>query len=488
MNSFKLVRCDNEESLSHMHEIREKVLFTSGKYDRHHPDDSNPNHHCFIFLLNNIPVATVRLDFINSQETAVRLVAVLPEYQGQKIGSRMLNAVEDYVKQKGITRLVTNSAIDAKKFYESIGFIAENWVDTGEGISRSTTPMVKKFSFNPHLIKATMNDYPVIQSMARFYVYDLSRYCGFISNEWVCPSDGLFTDVDLKNYFQETTREAYLIKISDELAGFALLHHVKSIIDNNWVMAEFFILAKFQGQGIGTEVAEQLWKMYPGKWEVPIIPENKKALNFWRKVISSFTNGHYKDELKEVDYDKHQPKRYILSFDSKEQKLLDTDALLQQSEKIEIEEINPDQAEALCRSITQDLPEYFGIPSANEQYFEGVKHCKNLAAKIDGQYVGLISLNFPYANNSNIYWMAVFRNYQAKGVGRQLIEEACRLARKQCANSMTVETLAPDQAEESYLKTYRFYQSLGFKPLLNIKPEGYEWNMVYLVKQLGNPF
>jgi GNAT superfamily N-acetyltransferase len=149
MNPFKLVRCNNEESLSRMHKIREKVLFTSGTYDRHHPDDINPNHHCFIFLLNTTPVATVRLDFINHQEIAVRLVAVLPEYQGQKIGSKMLSAVEDYAKQKGIIRLVTNSAIEAKKFYESIGFIPENWVDTGEEISQSTIPMVKRLNFNP---------------------------------------------------------------------------------------------------------------------------------------------------------------------------------------------------------------------------------------------------------------------------------------------------------------------------------------------------
>ncbi len=152
--------------------------------------------------------------------------------------------------------------------------------------------------------------------------------------------------------------------------------------------------------------------------------------------------------------------------------------------KVTIEEIDSDQAEALCRSITNDLPDYFGIPSANEQYFTGVRHCKNLAAKIDDQYVGLLSLNFPYPNNSNIYWMAVLKNHQAEGIGHQLIEEACKLAKKQNANSMTVETLSPEESDKNYLKTYHFYQSLEFKPLITIKPEGYHWNMVYMVKQL----
>lgn len=126
-----------------MHEIREKVLFSSGNYDRHHSDDMNPDHHCFIFLLDETVVGTVRLDFLTPQEAAVRLVAILPEYQGQKIGSKMLNDVEKYATQQGIIKLVTNSAVNAKKFYEAIGFISENWIDPGEGTSQPTIPMVK---------------------------------------------------------------------------------------------------------------------------------------------------------------------------------------------------------------------------------------------------------------------------------------------------------------------------------------------------------
>jgi GNAT superfamily N-acetyltransferase len=151
---------------------------------------------------------------------------------------------------------------------------------------------------------------------------------------------------------------------------------------------------------------------------------------------------------------------------------------------IEIEEINQDQAESLCRNITADLPEYFGIPSANEQYFAGVRTCKNLAAKINNYYVGLLSLNFPYPNNSNIYWMAVLRDHQSVGVGSRLVQAACQFAKRANATSMTVETLSPDESDDNYLKTYQFYQSLGFNPLINIKPEGYAWNMVYLVKSL----
>jgi GNAT superfamily N-acetyltransferase/NTP pyrophosphatase (non-canonical NTP hydrolase) len=156
------------------------------------------------------------------------------------------------------------------------------------------------------------------------------------------------------------------------------------------------------------------------------------------------------------------------------------------TESVKIEEINEDQAETLCRKITADLPDYFGILSANEQYFRGVRSCKNLAAKINNDYVGLLSLNFPYVNNSNIYWMAILRDHQTKGFGRKLVEKACQIARKLNATTMTVKTPAPDESDKNFLKTYQFYQSLGFLSLINVKPKGYEWNMVYMAKQLDN--
>jgi len=74
------------------------------------------------------------------------------------------------------------------------------------------------------LILATLIDYPCIQNMARFYVYDLSRECGFISKDWNMPETGLYESFDFKCYFDDPLRRAYLIKVDQELAGFALLH------------------------------------------------------------------------------------------------------------------------------------------------------------------------------------------------------------------------------------------------------------------------
>lgn len=50
----------------------------------------------------------------------------------------------------------------------------------------------ERYKMNITLIPAAPTDYPLIQNMARFYVYDLFRECGFISSHWVLPSNGSY--------------------------------------------------------------------------------------------------------------------------------------------------------------------------------------------------------------------------------------------------------------------------------------------------------
>lgn len=164
------------------------------------------------------------------------------------------------------------------------------------------------------IVEASLDDYPTIQNMARFYVYDMSRYCGHISSEWAIPKNGLYECFDFKVYFEDIERKAYLIKVDEELAGFVLLNKCSTTPSVDWNKGEFFILAKFQGTGLSRQVTELIWSMHYGLWEVSVIPENIRGLAFWRKAISQATKGKYSEEIKIVDYDPDQPKRYIFNF------------------------------------------------------------------------------------------------------------------------------------------------------------------------------
>ncbi|MBA2649581.1 MAG: GNAT family N-acetyltransferase [Legionella sp.] len=161
------------------------------------------------------------------------------------------------------------------------------------------------------LLPTTIADYPTIQNMAQFYVYDASRECGF------CISDnGLYEPNDYKAYFEEPIKKAFLIKVAGEIAGFVLLNEKGIGVKTNWKIDQFFILAKFQGKGIGQQVAHQIFDTHPGHLEISVIPENNAALLFWRKVIGRYTNGVYACESKAVSFDEHQPQRMVLTFNT----------------------------------------------------------------------------------------------------------------------------------------------------------------------------
>lgn len=152
---------------------------------------------------------------------------------------------------------------------------------------------------------------------------------------------------------------------------------------------------------------------------------------------------------------------------------------------IEIEQISGDIAEKTCNEIMIKLPEYFEMPEANEYYAKTIKENINLIAKINDQYVGLISLEFPYHNNANIFWMAILPEYQNQGVGTKLIVSACELAKEKQAKTITLETVSPKDNNMNYLKTYSFYLKNGFVPLFDLKPQNCGWTAVYMLKNIS---
>lgn len=160
--------------------------------------------------------------------------------------------------------------------------------------------------------------YSIIQNLGRFYAYDISRHCGFISSDWDFPENGLYEMLDVNKYFIDSDRKAYLVRVKNELAGFVLLNKIGTNPNTDWNVGEFFIIAKFQGKGVAAEVAMEIWNSHVGNWEVAVIPENIPAKKFWTRTIDAYTNGNYVCNVKQIDYDKHQSQRIIFEFQSTE--------------------------------------------------------------------------------------------------------------------------------------------------------------------------
>lgn len=165
------------------------------------------------------------------------------------------------------------------------------------------------------LCKATKEDKDIIQNLGRFYVYEMSRYCGFLPT-WEVPFNGLFECIDLSSYCEKPDRHAFLVKVEEELAGFVLINKVGSTPDVDWNIGEFFIVSKFQGKGVGSYVAEQVFNQFPGIWETSQIPQNTAAIGFWDRVVSRYSHGQFEKTLKTVPKPKPHP-MIILKFTAK---------------------------------------------------------------------------------------------------------------------------------------------------------------------------
>lgn len=139
-----------------------------------------------------------------------------------------------------------------------------------------------------------------VQNLARFYVYEMTRYCGSLPG-WETPKNGLFECRDLSEYWKNPNHP-FVVEIDGELAGFALICKKGSTQDVDWKIGEFFITAKYQGKGVGKQVACQIFDQLPGTWETHQIPENQAAIDFWENVVNSYTNGNFEKSRKVVEH------------------------------------------------------------------------------------------------------------------------------------------------------------------------------------------
>jgi predicted acetyltransferase len=143
------------------------------------------------------------------------------------------------------------------------------------------------------LNEITEDDLPVLERLAQLYMYDFSEHAHGDVDE-----DGRFPYIDLGEFFARDTRHAYVIRVDDKLAGFALVCRGDAFRDPDelvWWMEEFFVMRKYRRRGVGERVATQLFERFGGTWEVGEVRTNLGAQAFWRAVIGRYTGGDYEE-------------------------------------------------------------------------------------------------------------------------------------------------------------------------------------------------
>ena len=142
------------------------------------------------------------------------------------------------------------------------------------------------------LVKASKEDKKVLYNMMQLYYYELSKYEDESAIFELNP-DGTYPIRYFDLYWTEKTRFPYLLKGDDKNIGLVL---VREREDNYIEIAEFFILNKYQGKGAGSFMANTIFNLHKGNWEIRTLLKNIPAQNFWRKIVKERTTNNYEEK------------------------------------------------------------------------------------------------------------------------------------------------------------------------------------------------
>ena len=148
------------------------------------------------------------------------------------------------------------------------------------------TKRAEKPSAHIEVIPAGPEQQLILANLLELYAHDFSEF-----HDIEIGADGRFGYRSLPLYWSEPGRHPFLVWVEGNLAGLVLVKKGSEISGNEtvWDMAEFFVLRGYRRRKIGTRIAHEVWKRFPGLWEVRVMESNVSALHFWAHAISALT-------------------------------------------------------------------------------------------------------------------------------------------------------------------------------------------------------
>jgi aminoglycoside 6'-N-acetyltransferase I len=171
------------------------------------------------------------------------------------------------------------------------------------------------------LVLSSPDDAHVIAHLWPLYQYELSLAGGVAVN-----AHGLFEDPDIHTYDYAYALDIwwcrpgvlypFLVRVHGKPAGFAMVGAAPEFAPpgSDYLVHEFFLLRNHWGTGIAASVAADVFRRLPGRGELRVIPENLRAIAFWRKAIGSVTGGRLNEQTHFVD--EHRGNAVVFWFES----------------------------------------------------------------------------------------------------------------------------------------------------------------------------
>lgn len=142
---------------------------------------------------------------------------------------------------------------------------------------------------------AQKDEEPVLKHLLELYLYDFTEFLDLDVQD-----DGTFGYKYLPHYWTESGRYPFIVSVDGKWAGFVLVRFIQEEgKEAYYSVAEFFVMKKYRGLGLGKKMAVHVFDQFPGKWEVTQFEKNVPAQRFWRKVIAEYTGGKFEERTKE---------------------------------------------------------------------------------------------------------------------------------------------------------------------------------------------
>ncbi|MEA2262621.1 MAG: hypothetical protein QOJ51_5446, partial [Acidobacteriaceae bacterium] len=125
----------------------------------------------------------------------------------------------------------------------------------------------EELSTELEVIPATAEQQPTLANLLELYAHDFSEF-----HPLEIGASGKFGYPSLPLYWSEPGRYPLLIRMGGNLAGFVLVKRGSEVSGNLTVW----------------DMADEVWRRFPGPWEVRVMQSNLSAHHFWECAISAF--------------------------------------------------------------------------------------------------------------------------------------------------------------------------------------------------------
>jgi len=136
------------------------------------------------------------------------------------------------------------------------------------------------------------------------------------------------------------------------------------------------------------------------------------------------------------------------------------------------------------REILASVPEWFGIPEANQHYVELAGRLSSYLAVDGDEVVGVALLDEHFPQSRELNLIAVSRDRHRQGAGRAMLAAIESDLREAGVRILEVHTVGPSSEDEGYASTREFYLATGFVAMNELQRIDWHGPTLILVKPL----